>query len=118
MFEDFIKQLLQHCNRWPEPRSVIIMDNASFHRTERIKLMCLDLGIKLMYLPPYSLDLNPIEKFFSEVKQFIKQRWNEYKENPGQGYSAFLEWCIGVVGSRVQSAKGHFQHAGVMIEEY
>lgn len=118
MFEDFIKQLLQHCNRWPEPRSVIIMDNASFHRTERIKQMCLDLGNKLMYLPPYFPDLNPIEEFFSEVKQFIKRRWNEYEENPGHGFSAFLEWCIGVVGSRVQSAEGHFRHAGVTIEEY
>lgn len=81
--------------------------------------MCLDLGIKLIYLPPYSPDLYPIEEFFSEVKQFIKRRWNEYEENLGQGFGAFLEWCIGVVaGSRVQSAEGHFQHAGVMIEEY
>lgn len=71
-----------------------------------------------MYLPSYSPDLNPIKEFFSKVKQFIKQRWNEYKENPGQGFGAFLEWCIGVVGSRVQSAEGHFRHAGVMIEEY
>ncbi len=34
VFEDFIEQLLQHCGRWPEPKSVLIMDNASFHRTD------------------------------------------------------------------------------------
>jgi hypothetical protein len=36
VFEDFIEQLLPHCGSWPEPKSVIIMDNASFHHTERI----------------------------------------------------------------------------------
>jgi hypothetical protein len=71
VFEDFIEQLLQHCNRWPEPKSVLVMDNASFHRTEKIQRMCLDSGVKLIYLPPYSPDLNPIEEFFSELKQFI-----------------------------------------------
>jgi transposase len=28
------------------------MDNASFHRTEKIQRMCFDSGVKLMYLPP------------------------------------------------------------------
>lgn len=71
-----------------------------------------------MYLPPYSPDLNPIEEFSSEVKQFIKRMWNEYEKIPDQGFGAFLGWCMGVVGSRVQSAEGHFRHAGVTIEEY
>lgn len=34
-FESFIEQLLQHCGIWPEPKSVLIMDNASFHRSDR-----------------------------------------------------------------------------------
>ena len=28
VFEDFIEELLQHCRKWPEPRSVLVMDNA------------------------------------------------------------------------------------------
>lgn len=31
VFEDFLAQLLQHCGRWPEPKPVVVMDNASFH---------------------------------------------------------------------------------------
>ncbi|EAU30139.1 conserved hypothetical protein [Aspergillus terreus NIH2624] len=116
IFEDFIQQLLQHCNRWPELKSVIIMDNASFHRTERIDQICAEAGVKLLYLPPYSPDLNPIEEFFSELKQFIKKRWQEYEENPDQGFDAFLEWCISVVGSKAQNAEGHFRHAGLTID--
>jgi transposase len=116
-FEDFVDQLLQHCGKWPEPKSVLVMDNASFHHSERIEQMCSDAGVKLVYLPPYSPDLNPIEEFFAELKAFIKRSWHFYEENPDQGFDAFLEWCVDVVGGKEQSAKGHFRHAGLTIEE-
>jgi Transposase and inactivated derivatives len=46
------------------------MDNASFYRSERIKQMCFDKGVKLVYLRPYSPHLNPIEELFAELKAF------------------------------------------------
>jgi transposase len=70
VFEDFIKQLLPLCDKWPEPKSVLVMDNASFHHTERIEQMCYDAEVKLMYLPPCSPDLNTSEEFFAELKAF------------------------------------------------
>jgi transposase len=73
VFEEFIEQLIPLCGRWPEPNSVLVMDNASFHHTERIEQMCHDAGVKLVYLPRYSPDLNLIEEFFAELKAFIKQ---------------------------------------------
>lgn len=82
IFEDFIEHLLQHCGRWPEPRSVLIMDNASFHHSDKIKNMCFEAGVKLLYLPPYSPDLNPIEEFFSELKAHIKRNWEVYETWP------------------------------------
>jgi transposase len=118
MFEDFIEQLLQHCGKWPEPKSVLVMDNASFHHTDRIRQICTGAGVKLIYLPPYSPDLNPIEEFFAELKAFIKRNWQFYEESPEQRFDAFLEWCVDVVGGREESAKGHFRHAGVTIEEF
>jgi transposase len=117
VFEDFIEQLLPLCGKWPEPKSVLVMDNASIHHTERIEQMCRDASVKLVYLPPYSPDLNPIEEFFAELKAFIKRNWHIYKENPEQGFDSFLEWCIDVVGSKKTSARGHFRHAGLIIEE-
>jgi transposase len=117
LFEDFIEQLLPLCGRWPEPKSVLVMDNASFHHTERIEQLCDEAGMKLIYLPPYSPDLNPIEEFFAELKAFIKRSWQNYEENPKQGFDAFLEWCIDIVGGRERSARGHFRHAGLTIEE-
>lgn len=92
------------------------MDN-SFHRSDRIEKMCADAGVKLVYLPPYSPDLNPIEAFFSELKAFIKRNWLRYEENPERGFETFLEWSIEVVGSRAQSAVGHFRHAGLVMRD-
>lgn len=117
VFEDFIAQLLQHCGRWPEPKSVLIMDNASFHHSDRVKEMCHEAGVKLVFLPPYSPDLNPIEEFFGTLKRFIKKNWQEYENNPIQDFGAFLEWCISVAGGREDHAKAHFRHAGVAVEE-
>lgn len=81
VFEDYIEELLPLCGRWPEPKSVLIMDNASFHYIERIKQMCYEAGVKLVYLPPYSPDLNPIKEFFAELKAFIRRNWQVYEVN-------------------------------------
>jgi transposase len=91
VFEDFIEQLLEHCGRWPEPKSVLVMDNAFFHHSERVAQLCSNAGVKLVYLPPYSPDLNPIEEFFSVLTAFIRKQWHEYEENPKQDFKVFLE---------------------------
>jgi transposase len=56
--------------------------------------------VKLVYLPPYSPDLNPIDEFFAELKAFIPRKWHLYEENPAQGFDNFLEWYVDVVGAR------------------
>jgi hypothetical protein len=76
--------------------------------------MCYNAGVKLVYLLPYLPDLNPIKVFFAELKVFIKQSWQNYEENPEQGFDTFLEWCIDIVGRKKCSARGH---AGLTIEE-
>jgi transposase len=50
------------------PKSVVIMDNASFHKGAAMKQAIEDAGHTLLYLPPYSPDLNPIEKKWSQAK--------------------------------------------------
>jgi transposase len=117
VFEDYIEQLLPHCGRWPEPKSVLVMDNASFHHMERLEQMCSDAGVKLTYLPPYSPDLNPIEEFFAELKAFIKKQWHEFESSPHEEFGVYLERCVSVVGGRGENAKGHFRNACVTVEE-
>lgn len=116
-FEDFIRQLLHHCGRWPAPRSVLVMDNASWHNKQRLEELCADAGVRLLFLPPYSPDFNPIEEFFSELKAYIKKHWNEHEGLINADFKAFLRICVEIVGSRKASARGHFRHAGLPVEE-
>lgn len=73
IFEDFIEQLLHHCGRYPEPKSVLVMDNVAFHYSDRLFQLCDEAGVKLVHLSPYSPDLNPIEMYFAVVKAFVKR---------------------------------------------
>ena len=59
-----------------KPGQVVIMDNASFHKSEKIKEAIESVGCKLIYLPPYSPDLNPIEKFWANMKRWIRSHFD------------------------------------------
>ena len=49
--------------------SVVVMDNAAFHTSQETKDILLKAGHTLLYLPPYSPDLNPIEKVWATLKK-------------------------------------------------
>jgi transposase len=82
------------------------MDNASFHRDERIEQMCREAGVQLLYLLPYSPDLNPIDFFHAELKGFIKKQWHKYENRPQQDFGAFLEWCVDMVRLVIEDRSG------------
>jgi transposase len=91
-FEDFINELLHHYRKWLEPKSVIIIIyNASFHYSKDIKPIYSTAGVKLVYLPLYSPNLNLIKKFFAKLKAFVICHWQSYEDNPSQGFDNFLE---------------------------
>ena len=53
------------------PDDVVVMDNLSAHKVDGIAQLIETTGAKLLYLPPYSPDLNPIEKAWSKIKQIL-----------------------------------------------
>ena len=53
--------------------SVIVMDNASFHKGKDMQKIIEDAGHTLLYLPPYSPDLNPIEKKWAQAKKIRRK---------------------------------------------
>jgi len=50
------------------------MDNAAFHKSKKTKELIESAGCKLIFLPPYSPELNPIEKFWANMKRWIRNR--------------------------------------------
>ena len=63
------KQLLPQI----EPGKVIIMDNAPFHNSGKIREVIEKAGCELLYLPTYSPDLNPIEHWWHKIKTAIRK---------------------------------------------
>lgn len=56
------------------PGDVVILDNVGFHKSERAEQLVKAKGAWLLFLPPYSPDLNPIEMAFSKLKALLRER--------------------------------------------
>jgi len=69
VFEAFVKQVLVPDLR---PGDVVVMDNLSSHKRQRVRAMIEAAGARLVFLPPYSPDLNPIELIFAKIKQSLR----------------------------------------------
>jgi transposase len=52
---------------------IVVMDNLSVHKSKRIRRLIEDAGCELLFLPPYSPDMNPIEEAFSKVKGILRK---------------------------------------------
>jgi len=69
VFEAFVKQVLL-----PELRrgDIVVLDNLSSHKRQRVRQAIESTGARLVFLPPYSPDLNPIEMIFAKIKQALR----------------------------------------------
>ena len=67
-FRRFVEGLLLHMNEFPLPNSVLVIDNASIHKVEGIRELVEDRGARLIYLPSYSPDFNPIVTLSPSVR--------------------------------------------------
>ena len=63
-----------------KPGQVIVLDNATFHKSKKTKELIEKAGCQLLFLPPYSPDLNPIEKFWAKMKRWIRNQWKNFQE--------------------------------------
>ena len=69
-FEEWFEKMLM-----PElkEKTVIVLDNARFHRMNKLRDIAKKFDHVLLPLPPYSPDLNPIEKTWANIKKFIRK---------------------------------------------
>ena len=106
VFEAYVEKMLA-----PSLRSgqVVVMDNLSAHKGERVRALVEERGAELLYLPPYSPDLNPIEEAFAKIKNLLRKAEARTRE-------ALVE-AMGQALSAVSArdARGFFEHCGYCI---
>lgn len=85
---------------------IVVMDNLASHKVAGVKLAIESCGAEVMYLPPYSPDLNPIETVFSKFKWLLRsaaeRTVSTLWDTIGQLCSAFSE----------HECRNHFQNSG------
>ena len=67
-FSQFLVDV-RECN--PQNRICLVLDNFATHKSKKVKEKASELNIELIYLPPYSPDLNPIEYLWKNIKRII-----------------------------------------------
>ena len=70
VFEAYLEHVLAPTLR---PGQVVVMDNLTAHKGERVRELIADKGCELLYLPPYSPDFNPIEEAFAKLKALLRK---------------------------------------------
>ncbi len=103
VFEAYLEQVLAPSLR---PGQVIVLDNLSAHKGGRVREIVEEAGCELVYLPPYSPDLNPIEQAFSKVKGVLRRIEARTREA-----------LIGAIGRALDAVtprdvRGFFGHCG------
>jgi len=88
------------------PGQIVVMDNLSSHKGSRIRELIEARGCELIYLPPYSPDLNPIEEAFAKIKALLRKAQARTRE-------ALLEAMGRALDAVTASdARGFFEHRG------
>jgi transposase len=103
VFEAYVEKVLVPSLRHGQ---VVVMDNLSAHKSERIGEIVRSAGCRVLYLPPYSPDLNPIEEAFSKLKGFLRKAEARSREALVEAMGKALDAVT------ARDARGFFEHCG------
>lgn len=107
VFEAFVKQVLVPQLR---PGDVVVLDNLSSHKRAGIRELIEAAGATLLFLPPYSPDLNPIEMIFSKIKQLLRSMACRTREALWNAMQSVLNKV------RASDAANCFSHCGYTLQ--
>jgi transposase len=88
---------------------IVVMDNLTSHKSSRVRALIEAAGARLLYLPPYSPDLNPIEKMWSKIKALLRAAKARTQEALNEAVAAAL------AAVTPADIRGWFRHCGYEI---
>lgn len=102
-FETYVEQMLLPTLT---PGQIVVVDNHRIHKGDKVAELLAFKGCSLLFLPPYSPDLNPIEEALSKVKTFVKKCQARARDALDQAIAAALKTIT------LQDILGWFGHSG------
>jgi len=103
VFEAYVEKVLSPTL---EAGRVVVMDNLTAHKGDRVKELIEERGCELLYLPPYSPDFNPIEEAFAKIKAVVRKAEARTRE-------ALVEAIgRGITMVTTEDARGFIDHCG------
>jgi transposase len=103
VFEAYVEEAVAPSLR---PGQVVVMDNLSSHKGRRVRELIEGRDCELLYLPPYSPDLNPIERAFAKLKASLRRV-------QARTLGALIEAMSRALGEITdRDASGFFGHCG------
>lgn len=103
VFETYLEEVLAPTL---SPGRVVLMDNLSAHKGGQVREIIEGRDCELVYLPPYSPDLNPIEEAFAKLKGLLRKKGARSREALVEAMGAALDAIT------VGDARGFFGHCG------
>jgi transposase len=104
--ELFVKYVRQELAPRLRPGDILVMDNLQTHKTAGVVEAVADREARVLYLPPYSPDLNPVERAFSKVKTELRRRRLRTMDELWTAFGESLAWIA------PDEARRYFEHAG------
>jgi len=89
--ESFLRYVEQFLLPTLKPGDIVIMDNLGSHKGEAVRAAIASAGARLLFLPPYSPDLNPIEQVFAKLKHLLRKAKERNVEATWQRIGSLLQ---------------------------
>jgi transposase len=107
VFETYVEEFLAPTLKAGQ---VVVLDGLGAHKTERVRELIEERGAELLFLPPYSPDLNPIEEAFSKIKNIVRKATARTREALDEAMGEAL-WAV-----TLEDVAGWFSHCGYEAE--
>ncbi len=90
VYETYVERVLVPTLK---PGMVVVIDNARFHKSKKVVELIQEAGCRIIFLPPYSPDLNPIEHHWTSVKNAIRKSAAKIKDFYKAAIKALHKMC-------------------------
>lgn len=106
----FLKYVQQELAPQMRPGDILVMDNLPTHKIKGVVAALAEREARVVFLPPYSPDLNPIEQVFSKIKNELRRRRLRTCDELWNAFGEALDWVSPT------EADHYFHHAGYAVE--